>query len=97
MIDSSFANIRPAPVPRSHAFPFNDDIQYNFTVLYDDVIVEMPEENNHLETHTGNHPDADRKVSNSSITSVARRCAYNEKVFCKFVRYLYIWPKACYS
>jgi len=90
IIDDSFANVRPAPVPRSHSFPFNDDIQYNASVLFDEPsqnIASSPsapaatgEDSALLHSHSA----VNRKASSTSVSSMARKLAYNDKAFCKY-------------
>lgn len=80
LIDGNFANVRPALVPRSHAFPFNNDIQYSTTIHFDDSNSCEDSEmvnNNTLKSHVL----LDRKVSNSSVSSMARKSAYSDKSF----------------
>ena len=82
IIDENFANVRPAPVPRCNAFPFNDDIQYNASSLFlDPNLNDEPDvsDSNSLRSHAL----LDRKVSSTSVSSNARKSAYNDKAFCK--------------
>ena len=98
IIDDSFVNIRPAPVPRSHSFPFNDDIQYNASVLFEDpsqgaasstaaATANTSEEAADTSVDSSkllsSHNKVDRKASSTSVSSIARKSAYNDKAFCK--------------
>ena len=74
IIDQAFVKVRPAPVPRYQAFPYNDDIQYNYTVLYDEL---SPVESDLLLSHNLSlNEDPQRKLSTSSAK---RNTSYKEK------------------
>ncbi|XP_066936754.1 protein retinal degeneration B-like [Clytia hemisphaerica] len=82
IIDENFANVRPAPVPRCNAFPFNDDIQYNASSLFLDPNLNLNDEPDVSDSNSlRSHALLDRKVSSTSVSSNARKSAYNDKAF----------------
>ena len=79
LLDISFASIKPAPVPRHQYFPFSDDIQYNFSVLYDDTNDTFSQHDFDLSVEEGSgHPELSRKVSSMSTMSTARQAVYRD-------------------
>ena len=72
LLDKSFGKIPSAPVPRHQAFPYNDDIQYNYSALY--------------ENDPGHHHESlSMKLSSTSekklsVSSNARMAAYSHRM-----------------
>lgn len=77
VVDQAFGKIRPAPVPRHQAFPYNNDIQYNYTSLYDDS--EAMLHDHELASSKLNSREMERKISTASTCSIQRNSAYNNK------------------
>ena len=71
LLDKSFRKIHSAPVPRHQSFPYNDDILYNYSALYENEPV------NHETLSMKLSSASERKISSSSNPRIA---AYKEKM-----------------
>ena len=71
LLDKSFRKIHSAPVPRYQSFPYNDDILYNYSALYENEPV------NHETLSMKLSSASERKISSSSNARIA---AYKEKM-----------------
>ena len=71
LLDKSFRKIHSAPVPRHQSFPYNDDILYNYSALYENEPV------NHETLSMKLSSASERKISSSSNARIA---AYKEKM-----------------